>query len=331
MVFSTTIFLFGFLPAVIISYYGQQLLTPQKLRNIVLLFFSYLFYLYGAAGFLLILILSTLADYLLGRLIDRKVKYKKLWLSLSLLLNLGLLAYFKYANFFVAELNSFLLGLKFFPIEWNAVVLPIGISFFTFQKLSYIIDVYRGKSRALTNVIDFALYIAMFPQLIAGPIVRFSYIRRQLKDRRESWNTFYNGTLRFCWGLLKNVVIASSCAQITDLIFDLQLELLDTKVAWLGAITYTLQIYFDFSAYSDMTIGMGMMFGFTFPENFNRPYSAVSITDPWRQPSHNIKNLSEHGNRLYPLRVVAWSKLDIPDLGSLPWCIPDSGTCYGYA
>ncbi len=283
MVFSTTIFLFGFLPAVIISYYGQQLLTPQKLRNIVLLFFSYLFYLYGAAGFLLILILSTLADYLLGRLIDRKVKYKKLWLSFSLLLNLGLLAYFKYANFFVAELNNLPLGLKFFPIEWNAVILPIGISFFTFQKLSYIIDVYRGKSRALVNVIDFALYIAMFPQLIAGPIVRFSYIRRQLKERRESWNNFYYGTLRFCWGLLKKVVIASSCAQITDVVFGLQLELLDTKVAWLGAITYTLQIYFDFSAYSDMAIGMGMMFGFTFPENFNRPYSAVSITDFWRR------------------------------------------------
>jgi len=283
MVFSTTIFLFGFLPAVIISYYGQQLLTPQKLRNIVLLFFSYLFYLYGAAGFLLILILSTLADYLLGRLIDRKVKYKKLWLSFSLLLNLGLLAYFKYANFFVTELNSLLLGLKFFPTEWNDVILPIGISFFTFQKLSYIIDVYRGKSPALTNVIDFALYIAMFPQLIAGPIVRFSYIRRQLKERRESWNNFYNGILRFCWGLLKKVVIASSCAQITDVIFGLQLELLDTKVAWLGAITYTLQIYFDFSAYSDMAIGMGMMFGFTFPENFNRPYSAVSITDFWRR------------------------------------------------
>ena len=283
MVFSTTIFLFGFLPAVIISYYGQQLLSPKKLRNVVLLIFSYLFYLYGAAGFLLILILSTLADYLLGYLIDRKVKYKRLWLSFSLLLNLGLLVYFKYANFFVAELNSFLLGWEFFPIEWNDVILPIGISFFTFQKLSYIIDVYRGKSRALVNVIDFALYIAIFPQLIAGPIVRFSYIRRQLKERSESWNNFYNGTLRFCWGLFKKVVIASSCAQITDVIFGLQLELLDTKVAWLGAITYTLQIYFDFSAYSDMAIGMGMMFGFTFPENFNRPYSAVSITDFWRR------------------------------------------------
>jgi alginate O-acetyltransferase complex protein AlgI len=127
MVFSTTIFLFGFLPAVIISYYGQQLLSPKKLRNSVLLFFSYLFYLYGAAGFLLILILSTLADYVLGRLIDRKVKYKKLWLSFSLILNLGLLAYFKYANFFVTELNRLLLELRFFPIEWNEVILPIGI------------------------------------------------------------------------------------------------------------------------------------------------------------------------------------------------------------
>ncbi|MDH3797464.1 MAG: MBOAT family protein [Desulfobacterales bacterium] len=259
------------------------MLSPKKLRNFVLLFFSYLFYLYGAAGFLLILILSTLADYVLGRLIDRKAKYNRLWLSLSLLLNLGLLAYFKYANFFVVELNSFLLGWKFFPIEWSEVILPIGISFFTFQKLSYIIDVYRGKSRALVNVIDFALYIAMFPQLIAGPIVRFSYIRRQLKERHESWNNFYNGTLRFCWGLLKKVVIASSCAQITDVIFSLDLELLDTKVAWLGAITYTLQIYFDFSAYSDMAIGLGMLFGFTFPENFNRPYSAISITDFWRR------------------------------------------------
>jgi alginate O-acetyltransferase complex protein AlgI len=185
------------------------------------------------------------------------------WLSFSLLLNLGLLAYFKYANFFVAELNDFLSGFKFFPIEWNAVILPIGISFFTFQKLSYIIDVYRGKSRALENIIDFALYIAMFPQLI--------------------WDNFYNGIMRFCWGLVKKVVIANACGQITDVIFDLNLELLDTKIAWLGAMTYTLQIYFDFSAYSDMAIGLGMMFGFTLPENFKRPYSAVSITDFWRR------------------------------------------------
>ena len=283
MVFSSTIFLFAFLPAVILFYFGQQFLVANKLRNAVLLFFSYLFYLYGAAGFLLILILSTLADYVLGLLIDRKRQYKTLWLCLSLLLNLGLLAYFKYANFFIAQLNSFLSGLKIASIEWNAVILPIGISFFTFQKLSYIIDVYRGKSRALENAVDFALYIAMFPQLIAGPIVRFSQIRRQLTQRRESWDNFFNGTMRFCWGLAKKVIIANSCGQITDAIFGLDPQLLDTKTAWLGAIAYTLQIYFDFSAYSDMAIGLGMLFGFSIPENFNRPYSAVCITDFWHR------------------------------------------------
>ena len=283
MVFSSTIFLFGFLPAVIICYFGQQLFAHKRLRNTVLLCFSYLFYLYGAAGFLLILILSTLADYVLGRLINRQARHKRLWLSISLLLNLGLLAYFKYANFFVSELNSVFLGWQLSPIELQTVVLPIGISFFTFQKISYIIDVYRGKSPALDNIVDFALYIAMFPQLIAGPIVRFSYIRSQLKGRRESWEDFYNGIVRFCWGLAKKVIIANSCAQITDVVFGLKPELLDTKVAWLGAMGYTLQIYFDFSAYSDMAIGLGMLFGFSFPENFKRPYSAVSITDFWRR------------------------------------------------
>jgi len=283
MVFSSTFFLFAFLPAVIIFYFAQQFLFANKLRNAILLFFSYLFYLYGAAGFLLILILSTLADYVFGRLIERKIKYKRMWLCFSLLLNLGLLAYFKYANFFIGQLNSFLSGLKIAPVEWTAVILPIGISFFTFQKLSYIIDVYRRKSRALENVLDFALYIAMFPQLIAGPIVRFSQIRSQLNERRESWDNFFNGTMRFCWGLAKKVIVANSCGQITDVIFGLDPQLLDTKTAWLGAITYTLQIYFDFSAYSDMAIGLGMLFGFSFPENFNRPYSAVCITDFWRR------------------------------------------------
>ena len=283
MVFSSTFFLFAFLPAVIVFYFGQQYVFANKLRNASLLFFSYLFYLYGAAGFLLILILSTLADYLLALLIERRIKYKQLWLFISLLLNLGLLAYFKYANFFIAELNRFLSELNFSPIAWSAVILPIGISFFTFQKLSYIIDVYQGKNRALENPLDFALYIAMFPQLIAGPIVRFSQISDQLKERRESWNTFFNGTMRFCWGLAKKVIIANSCGQVADVVFGLEMQLLDTKVAWIGALTYTLQIYFDFSAYSDMAIGLGMLFGFSFPENFERPYSAISITDFWRR------------------------------------------------
>ncbi|MBT8371525.1 MAG: MBOAT family protein, partial [Deltaproteobacteria bacterium] len=283
MVFSSTFFLFGFLPAVIIFYYGQRLLFRQKLRNAVLLFCSYLFYLYGAADFLLILILSTLADFLFGRLIQRNLKPTRLWLVLSLILNLGLLAYFKYANFFVGELSSAIINFGIPSIEWQEVILPLGISFFTFKKISYIIDVYRGKSRALENVIDFALYITMFPQLIAGPIVRFSYIRAQLKQRKESWDFFYRGGMRFCWGLVKKVMIANSCGRIADTIFSLDLELLDTKVAWLGSLTYTLQIYFDFSAYTDMAIGLGMLFGFTSPENFNRPYSAISITDFWRR------------------------------------------------
>ncbi|MBW2335365.1 MAG: MBOAT family protein [Deltaproteobacteria bacterium] len=283
MVFSSTFFLFSFLPAVIICYYAQRLLVPTRLRNATLLFFSYLFYLYGAAGFLLILIMSTFADYLLGLLIDRDARHKKLWLCLSVIFNLGLLAYFKYANFFVAEFNSALVFFQYFPIDWKEVIFPIGISFFTFKKLSYIIDVYRGESPAMENIVDFALYIAMFPQLIAGPIVRYSYIRSQLKDRRESWNNFYMGILRFCWGLAKKVMIANSCGQIADVIFNLDLELLDTKVAWLGAIAYTLQIYFDFSAYSDMAIGLGLLFGFKTTENFNRPYSSVSVTDFWRR------------------------------------------------
>jgi alginate O-acetyltransferase complex protein AlgI len=283
MVFSSTFFLFGFLPAVIIFYYAQGILFPKRLRNTVLLFFSYLFYLYGAAGFLVILIISSLADYMLGRLINHKPRLKLVWLCFSLLINIGLLAYFKYANFFVAELNSILINFRIISLEWKDVILPIGISFFTFQKLSYIIDVYREESPALDNVIDFALYIAMFPQLIAGPIVRFSTISRQLRGRRESWDLFYVGTVRFCWGLAKKVMIANACGQVADVIFGLDLELLDTKVAWLGSMAYTLQIYFDFSAYSDMAIGLGMLFGFKFPENFNRPYSAVSITDFWRR------------------------------------------------
>jgi alginate O-acetyltransferase complex protein AlgI len=283
MVFSSTFFLFVFLPAVLICYYGQRWLPQRGLRNATLLVFSYLFYLYGGAGFLLILFLSTVADYLLGLLIERAIQRRHLWLGLSLVLNLGLLVYFKYANFVVGELNGVLVRFSFFPIEWNQVILPIGISFFTFQKLSYIIDVYRGKSGALKSFLDFALYIAMFPKLIAGPIVRCNDIDDQLKGRIESWDSFYEGTMRFCWGLAKKVMIANSCGEIANLVFGLDIDMIDTKIAWLGSIAYTLQIYFDFSAYSDMAIGLGKLFGFGLPENFKRPYSAISLTDFWRR------------------------------------------------
>lgn len=283
MVFSSNFFLFAFLPAAIIFYYAQRLLFNNRLRNVLLLLFSYLFYLYGAAGFLLILVLSTLADYVFGLLIDRDRRRKRLWLSFSVLLNVGLLAYFKYANFFIRELGQTLQHLGFSSSGWEKVILPIGISFFTFQKLSYVIDVFRGKSRAVVNVVDFALYVTMFSQLIAGPIIRFSHITGQLKERKESWDLFYMGAIRFCWGLAKKVIMANSCGRIADGVFALDIPSLDTKTAWLGCVAYGLQIYVDFSAYSDMALGLGMLFGFKFPENFNLPYSAVSITDFWRR------------------------------------------------
>ncbi len=283
MVFSSTIFLFGFLPAVILIYYAQQVLCHKKLRNAVLLICSYIFYLYGAAGFVLILIGATLADYGIGLLIERDGRRKRLWLVLALLLNIGLLAYFKYSNFFVGELSLIFTQFGLTRIEWQEVILPIGISFFTFKKLSYVMDVYQGKVRAQKNIIDFALYVAIFPQLIAGPIMRYHAVRSQLQQRRESWQRFYDGVIRFCWGLAKKVMIADACGRIADYAFTLDPTLLDTKTAWLGAVAYTLQIYFDFSAYSDMAIGLGMLFGFEFPENFKRPYSAVSVTDFWRR------------------------------------------------
>lgn len=283
MVFSSTIFLFAFLPTAIICYYAQRLLFKNGPRNITLLFLSLLFYLFGAAELIVILVLSTLADYVLGLLIDRDRRRKRLWLSLAICLNVGGLAYFKYTGFFVEELSVALRHLRLSVPLHEEVVLPLGISFFTFQKLSYVIDVYRGKTRAASNVIDFVLYVTMFPQLVAGPIIRFNDISRQLTRRMESWDLFHTGAIRFCWGLAKKVMVANSCGQIADVVFGLGLEFLDTKTAWLGALAYTLQIYIDFSAYSDMALGLGMMFGFEYPENFNRPYSAVSITDFWRR------------------------------------------------
>ena len=283
MLFTSTLFLFAFLPVVIICYYVQKQTLGNRLRNTVLLVFSYLFYAYGTAGFVWVLLLSSAADYVLGLMIDRYRRLARLWLTLSVAINLGLLAYFKYANFFIGELSRTLAALGLEGLQWPAVVMPIGISFFTFQKLSYIIDVYRRHVRALANFLDFALYVAMFPQLVAGPIVRFKDIWDQLTLRQESWESFNRGVLRFCWGLGKKVLIADACGQIADAVFGMQWVALDTKTAWLGATAYTLQIYFDFSAYSDMAIGLGRLFGFELGENFNRPYSAISITDFWRR------------------------------------------------
>jgi alginate O-acetyltransferase complex protein AlgI len=283
MVFTSPFFLFIFLPAVILIYYSLKPWAGNRVANTVLLLFSYLFYLHGAGAFALILLGSTLSDYILGLLILRARSMDKLWVALSLVLNIGLLAFFKYANFFVAEINAWMAVVGHDTMEWTAVALPIGISFFTFQKISYIIDVYRSHTRPLANLIDFSLYVAMFPQLIAGPIVRFKDIWDQLRLRNESWENAYAGALRFCWGLAKKVLIADACGQVADVAFGMDMAALDTKTAWIGALAYTFQIYFDFSAYSDMAIGLARIFGFHLLENFNRPYAAASVTDFWRR------------------------------------------------
>ena len=283
MIFSSTVFLFIFLPAVILTYYLVPDHATKRGRNFVLLAFSYIYYLYGAASFLPILVCSSFGDYGLARLIDFDRRRRRLWLILSLTLNLGLLGYFKYANFFMHEVAMLRVRWGLPDLDWVAVALPIGISFFTFQKLSYVIDVYRRETAALKDPLDFLLYVAMFPQLIAGPIVRFKEIRRQLRERQEGWERFYLGAMRICWGLAKKVLIAETLGRFADTIFTLSPALLDTRTAWLGAAAYTLQIYFDFSGYSDMAIGLGLLFGFVLPENFKRPYSAISITDFWRR------------------------------------------------
>ena len=284
MLFATTIFLLFFLPATIGSYYIEKSFFGNRFRNIVLLLFSYLFYAYGAAEFVFILFFSTVSDYLIGLALRESKYHRKWWVGISTILNLGLITYFKYANFVVTEITNWIAAMGVdAPQDWVAVALPIGISFFTFQKMSYIIDIYRRQAEPITRFVDFALYVAMFPQLIAGPIVRFKDISGQLKLRTETWERFYLGAMRFCWGLSKKVFIADACGQIADAVFELNMGALDTKSAWLGAAAYTLQIYFDFSAYSDMAIGLARLFGFELRENFNRPNAAVSMTDFWRR------------------------------------------------
>jgi len=281
MVFSSLIFLFLFLPMALVCYYA----AGRRLRNAVLLAFSWAFYFWGSAEVLGILIVSTLTDYLIGLEIDgaKDRRGAKRWAAFSIIVNLAFLAYFKYANFFVGELSGVLSLFGGGPLPWAEVLLPTGISFFTFHKITYIVDIYRGTKKAFRSFVDFALYIAFFPQLIAGPIVRFHEIADQITGRRENTGDFYTGVVRFLWGLVKKVLIADACGEIADAVFALSPMHLDTKSAWLGVFSYAMQIYFDFSAYADMAVGLGLMFGFKLPENFRRPYSALSITDFWRR------------------------------------------------
>lgn len=272
MLFSSIPFLFYFLPCVLLVYFA----VPQKGRNAVLLAASLFFYGWGEPKFLLFMVFSIVQGYVFARLIARG-KRKKLFLTLSLVVSFALLAYCKYADFFIENFNA-VTGLS---LPLLKIALPIGISFYTFQIASYEIDVYRGDVAAQRNFIDFAAYVAMFPQLIAGPIVRYRDIAPQLKERTHSLDAAASGASRFAVGLGKKVLLANILAQLVSA-YKASAEQ-TALYAWLYAIAFTLQIYFDFSGYSDMAIGLGRIFGFSFPENFRYPYIAKSITEFWRR------------------------------------------------
>ena len=283
MVFSSSIFLFYFLPIFLVVYF----LVGKKLKNGVALLASLVFYGFGSPRFLLLLLLSILIDYFLVREIPKSTenKRRKLFLTLSIILNIGLLAYFKYANFFIENFNALLGAFGASPIRWTKVILPIGISFFTFQKMSYSVDVYRGTSEPLKSIADYALFIMLFPQLIAGPIVRYNEVASQIVDRsaNETIDNKLLGFYRFVIGLSKKMLIANILAEYVDKVFALPATEIGVATAWLGILAYTFQIYFDFSGYSDMAIGIGRMIGFKFPENFNNPYISKSVTEFWKR------------------------------------------------
>lgn len=286
MLFPSEEFLFAFLPIVIILYY---LLIRRNVvyKNILLLLSSLAFYAYGEPKYVFLMILVIVINYLLGLLISRvddtNIAIRRCILIVTVLFNVGTLGWFKYANFASTEISR-VFGVQ---LEWAGnVVLPIGISFFTFQAMSYVFDVYMKRVDVEKNICNLALYVSFFPQLIAGPIVRFTTIAEQIKDRKESIELFTNGVLRFIKGFIKKVLIANNMAIVADAAWELIIGGRfegSIAMAWLGAISYTLQILFDFSGYSDMAIGLGKMFGFEFLENFDHPYIAGSVTEFWRR------------------------------------------------
>ncbi|MBC8535279.1 MBOAT family O-acyltransferase [Feifania hominis] len=279
MLFSSVNFIFLFLPALLAVYFA----VPGRLRwlrNLLLLIASLGFYAYGEPKYVLVMLGSILLNYLFGLAVSRfDGRAGKWWVAGAVVCNIGILAYFKYTTFFVGNLNR-LFGLS---VElWN-IVMPIGISFFTFQGLSYVLDVYRGGAAAQRNPLNVALYVSLFPQLIAGPIVRYETVADEIRNRRETLDDFADGISRFVVGLAKKVLLANTIGQATDAAFAVPAGELSAALAWLGAAAYAFQVYFDFSGYSDMAIGLGKMFGFHFLENFDYPYLSKSITEFWRR------------------------------------------------
>lgn len=305
MLFSSMVFLWVFLPIVIIANYLFNFTIKDndkrmKTKNIFLLVASLIFYAWGGVYFLSIMIFSIAINfaggYIISKLDENKKVLKKLTLICTVILNLLNLGYFKYFNMIViiieqamtkSDIGTFWTNILYMrgtgSLGFEKVVLPIGISFFTFQAMSYVIDVYRGDAKSQKNIFDFGLYVALFPQLIAGPIVRYSDVALQINSRDENLEKFASGVRRFCYGIGKKVLIANTFAIVVDRVWGLELENIGFFLALLVAVSYALQIYYDFSGYSDMAIGLGLIFGFEFKENFNYPYMSLSITEFWRR------------------------------------------------
>lgn len=273
MIFSSTIFLFVFLPILLCIYF----LAKNRYRNAILLFSSLIFYAWGEPKNIAVMLLSIAVNYMLGFAVGRKWRGRRFFLLFALVYNLGILFIFKYLNFTVDIINQF--GGK--DIMIKEIALPIGISFYTFQMLSYVIDVYRGNVKIQKNLLNLGLYVSLFPQLIAGPIVRYADVEDQITGRVTSWSKAHEGVIRFMLGFSKKVLIADQLSTLVDTVFSGEYSSMISN--WIGIIAYTLQIFFDFSGYSDMAIGLGKIFGFDFLENFNYPYISQSIQEFWRR------------------------------------------------
>ena len=314
MLFSSSVFLFAFLPFVLLMYYGP-LRRTRRGQNVFLLLVSLFFYAFGEPTFVLVMMVSILVNWLLGLWVGRLQaagRGARPAVVCAVVLNLSLLFVFKYLTFVLRTLNA--LGAQ---LVIPVIELPVGISFFTFQALSYVLDVARDKTPPQRNLLAVGLYVSFFPQLIAGPIVKYETVARQLEERKESWDLFSSGVCRFLVGLGKKVLLSNQLALAADAAFSAG-DGLTTSLAWLGSLCYTLQIYYDFSGYSDMAIGLGRMFGFEFLENFDHPYAAVSITDFWRRWHISLSSwfrdyvyIPLGGNRVSPRRhtfnlLVVW-------------------------
>jgi alginate O-acetyltransferase complex protein AlgI len=324
MVFSSQLFIFYFLPLALLAYY----IAPRKARHLGLTAFSYVFYGWANPWFVFLMLGTTVVDYLVGLWIagafghaeipllsegGQRTRAQKLALASSIISNLSLLAFFKYFNFGLENYNSLMAALGLTAWQWDTalrVTLPLGISFYTFQSMSYTIDVYRGHARAIRSFIDFACFVSMFPQLVAGPIIRFSDVADQLRFRTHTAEKFARGSAMFSIGLAKKILLANPCGKVADIVFGATPA--GTLDSWYGLIAYAFQIYFDFSAYSDMAIGLGLMIGFTFAKNFDSPYKSASITEFWRRWHISLSTwlrdylyLPLGGNRRGPARTYA--------------------------